>query len=215
MGASSLNTPIYFENIVECTPPIWGEDCVVGAFGVYGVQPIGTIANKRAVKTDWLPGVVGSRTVIGHHCVIGAGVMIGEDCRIGDHVNIREGVVIGDRCVIGSKCDLQFECRIGDDVKIFNETQIAGKMIVGSGTFIGPGVVTANDKKIDPLDYRDHGLHPPVIGCNVVIGMAAAILPGVHIGDGAVIAACALVTKDVAAGENVLGMPARPRLVRA
>ena len=92
---------------------------------------------------------------------------------------------------------------IGDDVRIFNETQIAGEMVIGDGTFIGPGVVTANDKRIDPEDYRDHGRHPPVIGRNVVVGMAAVILPGVHIDDGAVVAAGAVVTKDVPPGATV------------
>jgi len=206
-----VNSPQYFENILQSVQPEWGEGCVVGCFCVIGVLPISTAANRRKVHSNWSAGRVGSRTVIGHHCVIGAGVIIGEDCRIGDHVNIREGVIIGDRCVIGTKVDLQFECHIGNDVKIFNETQIAGEMVIGDGTFIGPGVQTANDKRIDPMDYRDHGRHPPVIGRNVVIGMAAAILPGVHIGDGSVVAAGALVTKDVAPGLEVIGRPARPR----
>ncbi len=211
MGASVLNEPTYFAVVAEQVPPTWGEGCVIGAYCVIGVVPIATAANRRAVSSDWKPGHVGSRTVIGHHVVIGAGVVIGEDCRIGDHVNIREGVIIGDRCVIGTKVDLQFECVIGDDVKIFNESQIAGGMVIGSGTFIGPNVVTANDKRIDPLDYRDHGRHPPIVGRNVVVGMAAALLPGVRIGDGAVVAAGSLVTKDVAAGDEVIGRPARSR----
>lgn len=207
------NEPAYFATVVDLAPPTWGEGCIIGAYGVYGVQPMPTAANVRIVRQDWPPGHVGSRTIIGSHCVIGAGVMIGVDCRIGDHVNIREGVLIGDRCVIGTKCDLQFECRIGHDVKIFNETQIAGEMIIGDGTFVGPGVVTANDKRVDPLDYCDHGRHPPVIGRNVVIGMAAVILPGVHIADGATVAAGAVVTRDVGAGGMVYGMPARAKLI--
>jgi UDP-2-acetamido-3-amino-2,3-dideoxy-glucuronate N-acetyltransferase len=209
--AHPLNEPTYFAAIAEQAPPTWGEGCIIGAYCVLGVQPIPTAANRRAVRSDWPAGHVGSRTVIGSHCVIGAGVVIGEDCRIGDHVNIREGVKIGDRCVIGTKCDLQFECRLGEDVRIFNEAQIAGEMVIGSGTFIGPGVVTANDKRIDPEDYRDHGRHPPVIGRNVVVGMAAVILPGVHIADGAVVAAGAVVTKDVEARARVYGMPATAR----
>ena len=54
-------------------------------------------------------------------------------------------------------------------------------------------IVETHDVTI-PDDYRDHGRHPPVIGRNVVVGMAAVILPGVHIADGAVVAASAVVT---------------------
>lgn len=192
------------------TQPTFGADVHIGLYVVFGVQARVTIANRREIK-KFGPGEVGSRTVIGHHCVIGAGVIIGEDCRIGDHVNIREGVRIGDRCVIGTKVDLQFEATIGDDVRIFNEAQIAGGMRIGNGTFIGPGVVTANDRRIDAKDYRDKGLTPPVIGERVTIGMAAVILPGVTIGDGATVAAGAVVTKDVPADATVYGMPAVER----
>lgn len=191
-------------------PPTIGADVVMGFYNVLGVQPQATAANRRTVRL-WPSGDIGSRTVIGSHCVIGAGVMIGEDCRIGDHVNIREGVVIGDRCVIGTKTDLQFECVIGDDVRIFNETQIAGLMRIGNGSFIGPGVVTANDRKIDPHDYRDHGLAPPVVGEMVFIGAAAVILPGVTIGDNATVAAGSVVTRDVAPRCVVFGVPAVAR----
>lgn len=204
-----MNAPTYFADVVDQIPPTWGDDCVIGAYCVLGVQPISTSANRRAIRSDWPAGHVGSRTIIGHHCVIGAGVEIGEDCRIGDHVNIREGVKIGARCVIGTKVDIQFEAVLGDDVRIFNETQIAGGTRIGSGTFVGPGVVTANDRRIDAKDYRDKGLTPPVIGERVTIGMAAVILPGVTIGDEATIAAGAVVTKDIPPGVTVIAAGVR------
>lgn len=208
------NEPIYFTQVVDVVPPTWGEGCVVGAYPVLGVQPIPSAANRRPVHSNWPAGHIGSRTVIGHHCVIGAGVMIGEDCRIGDHVNIREGVSIGDRCVIGSKCDIQFEVSIGDDVKIFNATQITGKSVIHRGVFIGPGVQSMNDSQLPrfPLeDYQDRGLEGVVIQEYAFIGGAAVLLPGVVIGDHAIVAACALVTKDVGPGCKVSGMPASAR----
>lgn len=209
-----MNEPRYFADVVDQVPPTWGEGCVIGAYCVLGVQPTATAANRRAIRSDWPAGHVGSRTVIGHHCVIGAGVVIGEDCRIGDHANIREGVTIGDRCVIGTKVDLQFECQIGDDVRILNETQIAGGTVIGAGSFIGPGVQTANDRMPDLSNYQDRGQVAPVIGQKVFVGVGAILLPGVTLGDRAVISAGAVVTKDVPAGTTVFGMPARERLER-
>lgn len=206
MGAPALKPTI--DQPADDDQPTFGANVFVGLYTVLGVQPRTTSANVRRVRR-FSRGDIGSRTVIGHHCVIGAGVSIGEDCRIGDHVNIREGTVIGDRCVIGTKVDIQFEAVIGDDVKIFNEAQIAGGTRIGNGTFVGPGVQTANDRQIDAGDYRDKGLTAPVFGERVTVGMAAVILPGVTIGDGARIAAGALVTKDVPAGGFVRGEPAR------
>lgn len=197
-----MNAPLIDEPDLAAQPT-FGADVHVGLYTIFGVQPRGTVANVRKFKR-FGPGDVGARSVIGHHCVIGAGVFIGEDCRIGDHVNIREGVRIGDRCVIGTKVDIQFEATLGDDVRIFNESQIAGGMRIGNGTFIGPGVQTANDRRIDAKDIRDKGLTPPSIGEKVTVGMAAVILPGVTIGDGATIAAGAVVTKDVPPGVTVM-----------
>jgi acetyltransferase-like isoleucine patch superfamily enzyme len=110
---------------------------------------------------------------------------------------------------------LQYDVKLGDDVRILNQTQITGGTVIGDGTFIGPGVQTANDPYLfhESLDdYKDRGQVPPVIGSKVFIGVGAIILPGVHIGDGARIAAGALVTRDVPAGAVMVGSPARQRV---
>ncbi|WP_281421535.1 DapH/DapD/GlmU-related protein [Thermus brevis] len=61
----------------------------------------------------------------------------------------------------------------------------------------------------EPLGVTDRPLPPPVIGDGVWIGAHAIILRGVRIGDRAVIAAGAVVTKDVPPGEIWGGVPAR------
>ena len=84
---------------------------------------------------------------------------------------------------------------------------------VGDGTQIGPGCqLLAADHPRDPR-IRAQGLEcgrPVAIGRNVWIGGGALILPGVCVGDDAVIGAGAVVTRDVAAGTTVAGSPARP-----
>lgn len=184
---------------------------MVGAFSVLGRQPIATAANRRPVRLVGA-GRIGAGSVVGCLCVIYAGVFIGREVCVGDHAVIREDTRIGNRCVIGTKVDIQYGCTIGDDVRILNETQIAGGTMIGDGTFIGPGVQTANDPHVahfDLADYQDRGQVGPVIGKHVFIGVGAILLPGVRIGDGAVIAAGAVVTKDVGEREKVSGVPAR------
>jgi acetyltransferase-like isoleucine patch superfamily enzyme len=194
----------------------WGADTWLGEFAVIGLRPMSNAANRRLlVESEPQPVTIGDRTIIGTHATIYRDVMIGEDCRLGDHVVIREGGRIGNRCVVGSFCDLQFNVTLGDDVRIFNQTQITGGSVIGRGTFVGPGVQTANDPYIahhDLADYQARGLEPVTIGEYVFIGAAAVLLPGVKIGDRAVIAAGAVVTKDVPAAATVFGMPARLRV---
>ena len=85
-------------------------------------------------------------------------------------------------------------------------------VVIGDRTMLGPGVhIYCADHHHDPARRRE-GLEralPVAIGADVWIGGRAVILPGVTVGDGALIAAGAVVTRDVAAGTRVAGVPAR------
>jgi acetyltransferase-like isoleucine patch superfamily enzyme len=192
----------------------WGVDCFVGEFAVIGLRPMANAANRRALTNDEpRPVVIGDRTIIGTHCTIYRDVTMGEDCRLGDHVVIREGARIGDRCVVGSMVDLQYGVQLADDVRVLNQVQLAGGSTVGRGSFIGPGTQTANDLHVAHHgldDYQDRGQNGITIGEYVFIGAAAVLLPGITIGDRAIVAAGAVVTKDVAPGATVYGLPAKP-----
>lgn len=109
---------------------------------------------------------------------------------------------------------------IGDNCSFgaYNHITCANKMVIGEHCLTGKWV-TITDNSHGETDY-DSLLLPPaereittkgpvIIGTNVWIGDKATILPGVTIGDGAVIAASAVVTKDVPAYSVVGGNPAR------
>jgi len=189
--------------------PVMGLGVIVGPNPVFGLQPLANAANRRTVRQDHGAGSIGSGTIIGAGLILYAGVRIGADCRLGDRVTIREDTRIGARCVIGTNVDIQYGALIADDVRILNGAHIAGGTVIGDGSFIGPGVWTANDRHIDLADYQDRGTRAaPIIGKRVFVGVGAIILPGVTIGDGAIIAAGAVVVKCVASGAKVFGMPA-------
>lgn len=111
-------------------------------------------------------------------------------CDYGSHIHLGTGVFLNYNCVI---LDVA-EVRIGD------------------GTQIGPAVqIYAADHPRDP-QARAEGLElarPVRIGRHVWIGGGAILLPGVSIGDDAVVGAGSVVTRDVAAGATVVGNPAR------
>jgi maltose O-acetyltransferase len=102
---------------------------------------------------------------------------------------------------------------IGNRVSINEFVHIwgSGRVHIGDNCLIGSHTVITtltHDKKASL--YRDTLIVKPInIGNNVWIGTGAIILPGITIGDGAIIGAGAVVTKDVAANDIVLGIPAR------
>jgi maltose O-acetyltransferase len=111
-------------------------------------------------------------------------------------------------------CDFGFNISLGSGVFLnFNcvVVDVVG-VSIGDRTQIGPGVqILTADHPRDPAE-RLTGLEfgrPIAIGGNVWIGGAAILLPGVTIGDDAIIGAGAVVTRDVAAGATVAGNPAR------
>ena len=84
---------------------------------------------------------------------------------------------------------------------------------IGDATQIGPNVsLLTPDHPRDPVQRRAgwEAAHPITIGENVWIGGGATVCPGVTIGDDAIVAAGAVVTRDVAPGETVGGVPAKP-----
>ncbi|MCO6451739.1 MAG: N-acetyltransferase [Caldilineales bacterium] len=96
---------------------------------------------------------------------------------------------------------------IGNYVSIQSRVYIPTHTSIGDYVFIGPGAVLTNDKY--PLRQRD-AYQPagPQLANHVTIGANATLLPGVTIGEGAVVAAGAVVTKDVPAWSLAVGSPA-------
>ena len=113
---------------------------------------------------------------------------IGKDCSIGAFVEIGEGVVVGDRVRIGSH--------------VF----IPGGVTIEDDAWIGPRVTFTNDK-VPPSTGRKW--MKTLVKRKACIGAAVTVLPGVVVGEGCLVGAGAVVTKDVEPGVTVVGVPAR------
>ncbi|HJK73201.1 MAG TPA: DapH/DapD/GlmU-related protein [Methanocorpusculum sp.] len=88
--------------------------------------------------------------------------------------------------------------------------QDQGGIYIGDGTLIGHSVVLATiNHEAEPTIRASMHTKPIVLGKNVWVGSHATILPGVTVGDGAIVAAGAVVTKDVPPGTVVGGVPAK------
>ena len=143
------------------------------------------------------------------------GVRVGENVRIFNFVNAY-GCEIGDGSKVGSFVEIQKNARIGKNCKISSHTFICEGVEIDDDVFIGHNVSFINDKfpRATNLDGSlqtdaDWTVMTTKVGKRSSIGTSATILCGVTIGEGALVGAGSVVTKDVPAGATVAGNPAR------
>ena len=119
---------------------------------------------------------------------------------------------IGNDCYIGRYSQIECDAEIGHSVIMANMVSFVGRY---DHHFRHVGTPTRLSHQIRDTDYDWKGNDIKVtVGDDVWIGYGAIILSGVTIGEGSVIAAGSVVTKNVAAGVTVIGNPARPIAVK-
>lgn len=151
--------------------------------------------------------------MIGEFCEIQPGVIFGEKVVIRSHCVIYRDVVIGNRCTIGPFVQIEPDVIIGDDCKIKSFSFLCEGVTLGNGVGVWHNVTFCNEKhpkatRDEQWKLRDEDRI--FVEDDVNIGSGAIILPGVRIGAGAEIGAGAVVTRDVAPGVTVVGVPAVP-----
>ena len=142
--------------------------------------------------------VLGERVAIFHPTLVNLyGCRIGDDTRIGTFVEIQKNAEVGRRCKISSHSFICEGVTIEDDV------------------FVGHGVMFINDRRPRATaggqlqTEKDWTVVPTRIQRGASLGSGVTVLCGVTIGEDAMIGAGAVVTRDVAPGETVAGVPAR------
>lgn len=121
----------------------------------------------------------------------------------------------GQKINIGRNADISRKVSIGNESSIGDRSYLQGEIHIGEFVMMGQEcrIYTTNhrmDNTEIPMCHQGDDLEKPVyIGNDVWIGSRVTILPGVHIGDGAVIGASAVVTKDVPEYAVIGGNPAR------
>jgi len=142
-------------------------------------------------------------------------VKLGRDVTIYDFVNLY-GCEIGDESKIGAFVEIQKGARIGRRVKVSSHTFICEGVTIEDHVFIGHNVTFINDlypRATTPMgelqSAADWDVVPTIVRRGASIGSSATILCGVEIGEGAIIGAGSVVTKDVPAGMIVAGNPAK------
>lgn len=137
-------------------------------------------------------------------------VDIGEGTRIWQFCVVLKGAKIGANCNICSHCFIESDVVVGDNVTVKNGVYLFDGVTIESGVFVGPNVTFTNDKYPRSKMYPSNFLKT-LIKRGASIGGGAVILPGVTVGENALIGAGAVVTKDVPDHAIVHGDAARIR----
>lgn len=144
--------------------------------------------------------------------VVGAGTIVWHLAQV------REGAHVGEDCIVGRGAYVDVGVEVGDRSKIQNHALLYAPARLGPGAFVGPAVVLANDAHpraihrdgavMTGADWSPEGVQ---IDRGASLGARAVVLPGVTIGAWAMVAAGAVVTRDVRAHALVVGTPAVQR----
>ncbi len=184
-----------FPTVFFATEPTLGEFCLIG-------EP------PRGKKVGELATRFGARAVIRSHTVIYAGNVIGDDFQTGHGVLIREANEIGNNVSIGSHSIVEHHVKIGNHVRLHSNVFIPEFSILEDDCWLGPNVVVTNARYPQSKRVKENlrGAH---IKRGAKIGANATLLPGIVIGENALVGAGAVVTHHVPDGAVVAGNPAR------
>jgi acetyltransferase-like isoleucine patch superfamily enzyme len=184
-----------------------GAGCVIGDGAVLGKQP--RLARHSSAPRGALAGLVLEPGVsVGAGAIVFAGAHIEAEAILGDHSFVRERSHIGPGSVIGRGSVVDPLVTVGARVRVQTDVYITQGSLIEDDVFIGPNVCTTNDNTMARHD-SSYELRGAVLRRACRVGAGVVLLPGVEVGEEAFIGAGAVVTRNVAAREIVVGVPAR------
>lgn len=188
-------TAIIHENVELAADVVIEDFCVIGApFKHYAGEPTRIAAGA----------------VIRSHTVIYAGNQIGPRFQTGNKANVRELNVIGADVSIGTMSVIEHHVEIRDGVRIHSQAFIPEFTVLEEESWVGPNVVLTNARFPASPDAKAN-LHAPRLCRRARVGANVTLLPGVVIGEGSLVGAGSVVTRDVPPHVIVAGAPATVR----
>lgn len=172
-----------------------GANCIIGEY---------TADWFAKHKSDNEPLTIGNNSVIRSGSIIYSGNQIGDNFQTGHQVTIREKSAIGNNVSVGTLSDIQGNCTIGSYVRMHSNVHVGQLSRIDSFTWIYPYVVLTNDPT--PPSNKFVGVHVKPFA---VVATGALVMPGIEIGQDSLVAAGAIVTKNVSDYAVVAGNPGK------
>lgn len=178
-----------------------GANCIIGEHLMdFCIECQNGSVNNQCVHSV----VIGKHSIIRSGTIIYGGCIIGDYFQTGHRATIRENTIMGHHVRVGTLTDVQFECRIGNYVSMHSNIFLGERTEIDDYVWIFPGVTVTNDP-MPPSNI----LRPVHIKSFASIAARAVLLPGVVIGQNALVAAGSIVTRNVGEREVVAGNPAK------
>ena len=179
-----------------------GKGSTIGSNCVLGEHQADYYDERQEKKKH--PLTIGEHAIIRSGTVIYGDTVIGNDFQTGHKVTIREQTLIGEHVSIGTLSDIQGYCKIGNYTRLHSNVHIGQKSVIEDFVWIFPYVILTNDptppsNKLKGVTIREFA----------VIAARSVLLPGVIVESDTLIAAGAVVTKDVKMNMVVGGNPAK------
>ena len=147
---------------------------------------------------------IGKNSLIRSETIIYGDNNFGEHLQTGHRVTIREEAKIGSHVRIGTLSDIQGHCEIQDYVNMHSNVHIGMKSVVKKYAWIFPYVVLTNDP-----NPPSNSLMGVTIEEFAIVATGTVVLPGKTIGNGALVGAGSIVTKDISPDTIAVGNPAK------
>ncbi len=197
-------------NVVIYEGTMIGANVRIDDGAVVGKQPM-RAANSAVTKDQELaPSRVGDNCILGTNVVIYAGAVIGQKVLIADQATVRENVTIGDFTIVGRGVAIENFCKVGSYCKLETNVYLTAYSELADRVFMAPCVATSNDNFVGRTKERFKYFKGITVKRGGRVGLNATILPGKTVGEDALVAAGAVLTKDAPDQMIVIGSPAKP-----
>jgi acetyltransferase-like isoleucine patch superfamily enzyme len=187
---------------------VLGEQIRVDDRAVLGKLPMRSPSSATTKEKELDPLVLGDGCLIGTGAVLYRGARLRRRVLVADVATVREDVIIGDRTIVGRGVTVENRCSIGRFVKLETECYITAYSTLEDRVFIAPGVVTSNDNFVGRTEERFLHFKGVTVRRGGRVGAGAVILPGLEIGEDALVAAGAVLTRSVPPRQIFAGCPA-------
>ncbi len=187
-----------------------GAGCRIFDNAVLGKLPAKASLSATTGEPRELPFLeLGETVTVGACAVLYRGASLGRGVFVADLASIREDVTIGELTIVGRGVTVENKVRIGRKVKIETEAYVTAMSVVEDYCFLAPEVTFTNDNFLGRTEERKKHFGGPTLRRGARIGANATLLPGVEIGEDALVAAGAVVVRNVPPRMVVAGVPAR------
>ena len=197
-------------HVVIHADTVVGNDVRIDDHASLGKLPMKAANSATTKEQDLPPLTVGDVCIVGTGVVLYRGAAIDGKVLMADLSTVRENVTVGRGPRWCRGVTIENFCSVGRYCKLESESYLCAYSTLEDRVFVAPGVVTSNDNFVGRTQERFKHFKGVTVKKGGRIGACSVTLPGVVIGEDALVAAGSTVTKAVDPRMIVMGKPARP-----